>query len=375
MRIALTGVGSTNKGAELMLYAILQEVERKYGNAMIYIEANCIGTHKISYIQTTQQVVYKPYRYWVRLFNRLHLYNIARYLYMSPVRGADIFIDCSGFYFSDQMDITDVEVNDWKRQLCYYAKKNIKSVFLPQAFGPAEKSNTKKLLKLISDTASVIFAREKKSYDYLREVGVDLSKVYISTDFTSLVEGIVPDRYKHLSGAVCVIPNNRMIQQKKLSFNQYIELLSLIVSKAKSFGKNVYLLIHAEGKDYELAMECRKKIGEDIEIVNRLNALEVKGMISISYLCISSRFHGVASSLNTCVPCLATSWSHKYKELFSDYGLMDCILPLDDNIQALTMVESYMNVENNTKIRKKLKEVKPQIQQKTKDMWDIVWNF
>ena len=58
MRIALTGVGSTNKGAELMLYAILQEVERKYGNAMIYIEANCIGTHKINYIQTTQQVVY-----------------------------------------------------------------------------------------------------------------------------------------------------------------------------------------------------------------------------------------------------------------------------------------------------------------------------
>lgn len=374
MKIALTGVGSTNKGAELMFYAILQEVERKYGNAIFYIEAFSLGAYPISYIKTNQKILYKPYRMFVRLLYRLHLSKIANYLYMAPVKGVDMFIDCSGFYFSDQMNISDREVRDWARQLRYYSEKGVKVIFLPQAFGPVENTNTKLLLQEVSNAASIIFAREKVSYNYLQESGINMDKVQTCTDFTSLVNGVVPNRYKHLEGSVCVIPNNRMIQQKILSLDKYVEMLSLIVSKSKISGRNVFLLIHAEGRDYELAKKCKERLGEDVEVVNGLNALEVKGMISISYLCVSSRFHGVASSLNTCVPCLATSWSHKYKELFADYGLSDCILPIDDNEKMLSMVEMYLGTDVNDAVRHQLKEVKPLIQQKAKYMWNIVWN-
>lgn len=375
MRIALTGVGSTNKGAELMFYAILQEVERKFGNAIFYIEGFSLGANPINYIKTNQKILYKPYRMLMRLLYRFHLSNIANYFYMAPVKKADMLIDCSGFYFSDQMNISEREVKDWTRQLRYYSEQGIKVVFLPQAFGPVENSNTKQLIQEVSNAASVIFAREKVSYKYLQESGIDMSKVYTYTDFTSLVDGVVPIRYKHLEGSVCVIPNNRMIQQRKLALEQYVDMLSLIVSKSKASGRNVFLLIHAEGKDYELAKKCKERLADDIEIVNGLNALEVKGMISISYLCISSRFHGVASSLNTCVPCLATSWSHKYKELFADYGLSDCILPLDDNEKMLSMVEKYLATDINDTVRHQLKEVKPLILQKAKDMWNIVWDL
>ena len=37
MRIVLSGIETNNKGAELMLYAILQEIERKYPNAEVFV--------------------------------------------------------------------------------------------------------------------------------------------------------------------------------------------------------------------------------------------------------------------------------------------------------------------------------------------------
>ena len=37
MKIVLSGVETNNKGAELMLYAILQEVERRFPDAEVYL--------------------------------------------------------------------------------------------------------------------------------------------------------------------------------------------------------------------------------------------------------------------------------------------------------------------------------------------------
>ena len=121
-----------------------------------------------------------------------------------------------------------------------------------------------------------------------------------------------------------------------------------------------------------MAYELQKDLGS-IEVVTGLNALEVKGLISSAYLLITSRFHGVASALNSCVPCLATSWSHKYKELFADYGLDNCILPLDNLDKALEMVKDCLSVDKNEKIRENLTLQVPEINKQTRDMWKCVW--
>ena len=36
-KIVLSGIGFVNKGAELMLYAILQEIENKFPNSVVYL--------------------------------------------------------------------------------------------------------------------------------------------------------------------------------------------------------------------------------------------------------------------------------------------------------------------------------------------------
>lgn len=379
MKIILNGVETNNKGAELMLYAILQEIERKHPEAVVYFPAANIRQGK-RYVQTSLSIKYLPFSWFV---NRLHLGRLFRILHLPTrylqdiyaIKGADYFIDGSGFHFSDQKkNFTSDKVWKWKHLLGRLNGQGCRIVFLPQAFGPAQKANTLNGLRVLGDYASLIFPREQTSYNYLEQSGVvNMDKVKLFTDFTSLVEGVFPEGYEHLKDGICIIPNLRMIDTGTVSKENYIGLISAIVNSCKASGRPIYLLNHEGKGDEQLAYECKKSIGNNIKVVTGLNALEVKGLISSAYLVISSRFHGVTSSLNSCVPCLATSWSHKYHELFNDYGMDGCVLPLDNITQSVGKVKEYLDEQNNAKIREHLSQRLPSIKERTRLMWDFVW--
>ena len=380
MKIVLSGVETNNKGAELMLYAILQEIERKHPDAIVYIPYSDIR-QGLGYVTTSldfrftplSQFIYKTHL--VRVFRQLHL--PLKWLYKANiVKHADFFIDASGFHFSDQKkNFTPLKVARWNCLLRDYHRQGTKIVFMPQAFGPAIKKNTLNGLKCISKYADLIMARERVSYGYLEKSGVmDMNKVRLQTDFTSLVEGVFPKGYEHFKDGICIIPNLRMVDTGTISQEKYIGLISAIVSSCKASGHPVYLLNHEGKEDEQLAYECKERIGNNIEVVTGLNALEVKGMIASAYVVITSRFHGLASALNSCVPCLATSWSHKYAELFNDYGLSDGVLPLDNNEKAIEKVSSYIDNNVNAEIRQHLSARVEIIKTRTTDMWNTVWN-
>lgn len=381
MKIILNGVETENKGAELMLYAILQEIERRYPEAVVYIPASNLKQGK-KYVQTSLPIKYLPFSWFV---NRLHLVRLFRMLHLPTrylqdvyaIKNADYLIDGSGFHFSDQKkNFTPGKVWRWKHLLKRLSCQGCRIVFLPQAFGPAEKENTLNGLKAISDYASVIMPRERTSYNYLEKSGVvDMSKVRLYSDFTSLVHGEFPTKYEHLKGGICIIPNLRMVDTGTISMDNYIDLLTAVANAGKVSGRPVYLLNHEGKRDELLAYKCREKIGNWTEVVTGLNALEVKGMIASSYVVITSRFHGLASALNSCVPCLATSWSHKYAELFKDYGLSDCVLPLDNNEKAIEKVSSFIDEAQNKEIRKHLAVQVEKIMSQTREMWNVVWSI
>lgn len=381
MKIILNGVETENKGAELMLYAILQEIERKYPEAEIYIPIQNVR-QGLGYIHTSLKMKYLPFGWFVK---HLHLKGVFRLLHIPrkklqdvyAIKNADYFIDGSGFHFSDQKrNFTPDKVWRWKHLLKRLSSQGCRIVFLPQAFGPAQKANTLEGLKVISKYASLIMPREQTSYHYLEQSGVvDMNKVKLFTDFTSLVDGAFPKGYEHLKGGICIIPNLRMVDTGTVSKENYIGLISAIVDSCKASGHPIYLLNHEGKSDERLAYECRERIGNNIEVVTELNALEVKGMIASAYLVVTSRFHGLASALNSCVPCLATSWSHKYEELFNDYGLSECVLPLDNNNKAIEKVSYFLDKDKNAEIRQYLSVQVEMIKAKTTNMWNNVWSL
>ena len=233
--------------------------------------------------------------------------------------------------------------------------------------------NTQKEFSILNKYADIIMPREQVSYDYLINAKVNKNKIVKFTDFTSLVKGKFPKQYEHLRNGICIIPNMRMIDKGVISFNNYVELLADIIKISSNNGHPVYLLNHEGICDEKLAYMCKDRLDLPVEVVSGLNALEVKGLIASAYLCISSRFHGVASALNSCVPCLATSWSHKYAELFKDYKMEGCVLDLTNRDLSMTKIMEYLQVDKNKEIRSDLISVIPHIQNETKKMWEYIW--
>lgn len=382
MKIVLNGVETNNKGAELMLYAILQEVERKFPKAEVFIPYRN-NPQGLGFIDTSLNLRYKPFSIIKKICYKIKLGGILRrmglycnWIYdQEAINKTDYFIDGSGFAFSDQWSYTESSIRFWENQLARYKKQGTKIIFLPQAFGPVALKETKSIIAVINKYADLIMPRDIVSLKYLKDCNVNQSKITLHTDFTSLVHGIIPDNYSHLKGAVCIIPNKRMIDKGTITLDNYLQILIGIINKAQSLGKNVYLLNHEGEDDEKLAYLCQKKIGENIEVVTGLKGLEVKGLISSSYLCVTSRFHGVASALNSCVPCLATSWSHKYEQLFIDYGMKDCILDINDIDMCIAKVSDYLDADCNNGIRQQLKRILPHIQESTREMWDNIWKL
>ena len=383
-RFVITGVSSYNKGAELMLYAILQQIEERYPHSTVFLEKSSIP-EGFKYINTSLSLrKIKPYflrrlqdainRFnLVHIFRKLHLWDI---LFLRNIRNIDMVFDASGLRYSDLM-CSPLESDCWydeQKLFMAYKKDNACIILLPQQFGPFEHNETKISIKNLVKSTDIVFAREKVSFYNLNSVCGE-GNIHKYPDFTSLVEGIIPKQYHYLKGSICIIPNCQMINKKVMTYDAYVSLLAAFVNKITQMGKSVFLLNHESIGDEKLCYSIQEKINDGIDVITGLNALEVKGLISNSYLCISSRYHGVASSLNSCVPCLATSWTHKYKELFNDFSQKDCILDVKNQNAALSKIEEFLNPVINTKIRDELKKAKETIVIENKKMWDMIWSL
>ena len=99
MKIVLYGVETNNKGAELMLYAILQEIERKFPEAVVYIPySRC--RQGLDYVKTNLDFRYTPFS---KVLYKNHIPSILRHLHLpltvyhrsNIAKGADYFIDGS----------------------------------------------------------------------------------------------------------------------------------------------------------------------------------------------------------------------------------------------------------------------------------------
>lgn len=379
MNYYLTGVETNNKGAELMLYAILQAIDLHDPNAKIYIDARNVKQGK-AYVKHNAQLclVSNPLNDLIKALKingiMKNVFHKGSIDFLPSLPKIDYLIDGSGLHFSDQM-FAGRKYQLWKETLQKAKRDNAKIILLPQAFGPFKKETTCRTTNLVLANADLVFAREKVSYEMLKSLSsFDDSRIKISTDFTSLVDGKVPSGYEHLKDGVCIIPNMQMVKQGVFSLENYLAYIAMVAREAKASGKIAYLLNHQGDEDEDLCIKCRHEIGNDIEIVTKLNALETKGIISTAYMVITSRFHGLASALNCGVPCLATSWSHKYKCLFEDYGQQDCVLSLKDMNADMNKIRMFLSARNNQEIRTSLQAIIPQIKESAKKMWIDVWN-
>ena len=139
MIIEIKGVEFENKGAHLMLCAIIEQLKVRFPNAQIALSPN----KKLDFVQCSSLGA------WQKLALRKNIIDLNWIAYWLPkvirrwlrvfgiVTEADIdlMLDASGFSYSDQWP-SKIRIYHLKNELERFSKHGKPYIFMPQAFGP-----------------------------------------------------------------------------------------------------------------------------------------------------------------------------------------------------------------------------------------------
>ncbi|QBL09778.1 polysaccharide pyruvyl transferase family protein [Rheinheimera sp. D18] len=373
MMIEVKGVQFVNKGAELMLHAVLQQLQQHWPEADIALAPGPNSPYKARARLAAYQKL--PLSKGRLDLNGLSFFLPARLrnwlksrLGLVTEADIDVVLDVSGFAYSDQWPSALIT------QLCNEIKRadkhGKKYILLPQAFGPFTRAADISQLKAALPLATLVCAREHTSYQYLRTLLGDAQNVVQYPDFTNLVKADLADEQMVPADTVLIIPNSNMVssRNKQALWQQtYIPMLQHAIQSIRRFGFTPVLLNHEGAADDAICQQLKRDL--DVMLINESDPVAVKGIIASSKAVICSRFHGCVSALSQGVPCLSTSWSHKYERLFEEYQLENCILPPETTPDEFEQKLRHAINQSDSPL---LKNGRESLMQRSADMWQHV---
>ena len=373
MIIEIRQAGFLNKGAELMLYSILQELKKNYPNAKFVMAPNVVSQPYEKVISLGFYLKAELWKYRLQWLKPVSLLpKKLRKMYGIIIdKEIDVVIDTAGFAYSDQWGPR--ASYELARSCKAWKKNGTKVILLPQAFGPFTSKSIKKYIHTIVNNTDLIFAREQISYQNLIDIVGERDNVKLSPDFTNLIEGVVPKTFDKSDKGFCIIPNYRMIDKtSKEESKAYLPFLITCTKYLLKKQQKPFILVHEGEDDMQLAQNISDAVG-GIPIVQENDALKIKGIIGICEGTISSRFHGLVSALSQGVPSIATGWSHKYEMLFEDYGFNEGLMSvLASDEEIYKKIDLIIDDPSKSAIKATLIQKSSKLKKDSISMWDDV---
>jgi polysaccharide pyruvyl transferase WcaK-like protein len=165
---------------------------------------------------------------------------------------------------------------------------------------------------------------------------VDVSDLAFSLDEATQLPAAVESQLSAAGdGFVTVMPSSVVKGIYEKDGGNYVEaVVRLVQSLRHETGLNVvivphsYRVGHGEGRmnDGPVCRAVSEKFIDDVGVVGidaDLSAGELRHIVSRGSVLVTSRFHAMISGLATATPTVVVGWSHKYKEVLSDFGLED----------------------------------------------------
>lgn len=358
-----------------MLLSILEQIEKQYPHASVLFNSMTSDPRQIHTSLAFRRPASLTYGRYIRAaLNRLGLPSPSVFSEYHPVKDLDLMLDASGFRLGDQWGHSGEFMDRLEHYYRKLKRNGTKIILLPQAFGPFRTTMGKRSVDILNRYADLVIARESVSKQYLLEAGGKPEKIALYPDFTISMKGTLPERYRSLKGKVCIIPNKKMITHTELNPEHYLSNMSEMIIKIRKSGKDIFLLNHEGEGDLEICRQINERLQKPLEVITGLDAKDIKGVIGSALLVISSRYHGVASSLNQGVPCLATSWSHKYEMLLADFGLTDQIINIGENTNRnWPKIHHLLSPDGNARMRGHLHTKKEALSEEIRKMWKVIW--
>jgi colanic acid/amylovoran biosynthesis protein len=149
----------------------------------------------------------------------------------------------------------------------------------------------------------------------------------------------------------------------------YVPLLCSLARQLAELGFVPRVLNHEGEADAALCESLREATGS-AEVITEADPRALKGIIGAAGIVVCSRYHGCVSALAQGVPCLGTSWSHKYAALFDEFGVTEYLLGTCDEAAATAALRRIAS--DRASVSQVLLSRRTALEKRIEAMWSCV---
>ena len=349
VRIAIIGAAlSANKGAAAMVESVMARLPSEMGECHFdvlttYPEAD---ESRVPEGVDAAVVGLQPLRLALVEFPIACLALVARTLrlplFWVRSRGcrtmldSAVVVDVAGISFADGRGFAIVVYNALMTGVPLLL--GVPVVKAAQALGPFQSMPNKWLAPLVLRRVKTVCARGARTREHLDSLGgvnaVDVADLAFSLDEAAGLPIEVSSALGSIdSNFIVVMPSAVVRGIFEAKGGDYVTAMASLVSEIRNkTGRSVVIAPHSyraglpEGRmnDGPVCREVASACAGDIQVLGLdadLTAGELRHLVALSSVLVTSRFHAMISGLATSTPTVVVGWSHKYKEVLDDFGL------------------------------------------------------
>ena len=249
---------------------------------------------------------------------------------------SSVVVDVAGISFADGRGFAIVVYNALMTGVPLLL--GVPTVKAAQALGPFQSIPNKWLAPLVLRRVKTVCARGARTREHLDSLGgvnaVDVADLAFSLDEAAGLPSAVSTALGSIdSNFIVVMPSAVVKGIFESAGGSYVSAMASLVTEIRSkTGRSVVIAPHSyraglpEGRmnDGPVCREVAEACAGDSQVLgldSDLTAGELRHLVALGSVLVTSRFHAMISGLATSTPTVVVGWSHKYKEVLDDFGL------------------------------------------------------
>ena len=359
MNVLITGAQFGNKGAQSMLFTVVNEVRDRYPNAefyylpLDYYKEDCfqnLEDYRFHFVIDDKAGQDFPAKLGA-LQVAFRAVNTKKILRNAQQHGEvlalsklwdklDVLIDVSGYSLTSKFGISSI--NRVLRMIETAKAHGVKTILMPQSYGPFDFSDdiNKRIGSGLRDV-DLLFAREEDGVEQLEKYCGVKDKAVLSPDIVLQAQEIKwenvftkePElRYPRLTttGNVGIVPNGETVRNGK--HDVVLSAYRTILTELRAAGKEVYIFRHSN--DLPLCREIYELVKDDVHchlIEDEIDCLSYGPFVRQFDFIVASRFHSIVHAYREHVPALVLGWAIKYQALTALLGQEQYVFDITAN--------------------------------------------
>ena len=249
---------------------------------------------------------------------------------------SSVVVDVAGISFADGRGFAIVVYNALMTGVPLLL--GVPTVKAAQALGPFQSIPNKWLAALVLRRVKTVCARGARTREHLDSLGgvnaVDVADLAFSLDEAAGLPSAISTALSSIdSNFIVVMPSAVVKGIFESAGGNYVSAMASLVTEIRSkTGRSVVIAPHSyraglpEGRmnDGPVCREVAEACAGDSQVLgldSDLTAGELRHLVALGSVLVTSRFHAMISGLATSTPTVVVGWSHKYKEVLDDFGL------------------------------------------------------